>query len=272
MSETKEKNIKKPKSKLRKIIEWVLTGIFLSIFLVVIIGQIDGAIHKKDHYNQDIRLGYATFIVQTDSMEPLYKVDSAIITYLEDSDKIYERYLNDEVIDVTFMDVYDTPTAYTQPENADYTNRTAITSVPMTHRVQEIHVNENVEKGQGRYTFIAAGINIEGHLSAFNQYQAFTEKQLLGRVIISSSVLGGVFSFVSSPFGLLFLLLIPAFYLVVTSVIDIFKAYKEPMEEAVEGSTNSTTSQGGNALLSEEDKKRLKEELLQEMLDKKKGD
>ncbi|HHT66947.1 MAG TPA: hypothetical protein GX010_01790 [Erysipelotrichaceae bacterium] len=275
MSKIKEKKIKKPKSKLRKTIEWILTGVFLSIFLVAIIGQIDGMIHKNDHYGQEIRLGYATFIVQTDSMEPVYKVKSAIITYLEDADKIYARYQNEETIDLTFMDVYAANTEYTtpiKPENANFTNRTSPTNVPMTHRLQEILVNESVEKGEGRYTFIVAGINTEGHLSASNQYQAFTEKELLGRVVVGSAFLGGVFSFISSVFGLLFLLLIPAFYLVVISVIDIFKAYKEPDEKVTEASTSSSVTQAEELALSEEDKKRLKEELLQEMLDKEKGE
>ena len=88
------------------------------------------------------------------------------------------------------------------------------------------------------------------------------------RVVVNSPFLGGVFSFVSSVFGLLVLLLIPAFYLVVTSVIDIFKAYKEPEEEK---ESASKTSNNGPIQLSEEDKKRLKEQLLEEMLNKKKG-
>ena len=140
----------------------------------------------------------------------------------------------------------------------------------------EIHVNESKKAGEGRYYFITAGIN-ESVASAVDsqgrvkQYQAFTEQYLLGRVVIGSAFLGGIFSFVSSIWGLLILLLIPAFYLIITSVIDIFKAYKEPEEatanavEGAEGSENKTID------LSEADKKRLKEELLQEMLEKKKG-
>ena len=93
MSEqVKEKRVKKPKSKARKIIEWVLTGIFLALFAFVLAGQIDGMIHKKDHYNQQLRFGYGTFVVKTDSMEPKYMKKTAIITFCEDADKIYERF------------------------------------------------------------------------------------------------------------------------------------------------------------------------------------
>ena len=64
----KEEKVKKPKSKTRTIIEWVLTCIFLALFAVIGIAQIDGLINKKNHYGQQIRFGFGTFIVQTDSM------------------------------------------------------------------------------------------------------------------------------------------------------------------------------------------------------------
>ena len=275
----KEEKAKKPKSKTRKIIEWVLTGIFLAIFAVVGLAQIDGLVNKKSHYNQQIRFGYGTFVVQTDSMEPEYKVKTAIITYLEDADKIYKSYQAGKDIDVTFFDAYTGENEYTKPmDHPELTRRTSATQYPMTHRVQEIHVNENLKKGEGRYTFITAGINRRSEYLGWHegdpdividQYQVFTEKELLGRVKVNSPFLGGVFGFVSSIWGLLILLLIPSFYLIITSVIDIFKAYKEP-EEIPEGPKEENKS--GEVELSEEDKKRLKEELLKEMINKKKGE
>lgn len=282
MSEqVKEKRVKKPKSKARKIIEWVLTGIFLALFAFVLAGQIDGMVHKKDHYNQQLRFGYGTFVVKTDSMEPKYMIGTALITYNEDADKIYERFQKGEEVDITFVDVYNTNNEYTSPlNNPELTKRTDPTGVPMTHRVKEVHVNNNQEKGKGKYTFITAGINTrstnlgwkEGEPDiVINQYQAFTEKEVLGRVTVNSAFLGGVFSFVGSPLGLLVLLLIPAFYLVVTSVIDIFKAYKEP-EPATEGAGGQPNNNNGPVTLSDADKKRLKEQLLEEMISKKKGE
>lgn len=282
MSEqVKEKRVKKPKSKARKIIEWVLTGIFLALFAFVLAGQIDGMVHKKEHYNQQLRFGYGTFVVKTDSMEPKYMIGTALITYNEDADKIYERFQKGEEVDITFVDVYNTNNEYTSPlNNPELTKRTDPTGVPMTHRVKEVHVNNNQEKGKGKYTFITAGINTrstnlgwkEGEPDiVINQYQAFTEKEVLGRVTVNSAFLGGVFSFVGSPLGLLVLLLIPAFYLVVTSVIDIFKAYKEP-EPATEGAGGQPNNNNGPVTLSDADKKRLKEQLLEEMISKKKGE
>ena len=287
MSEqVKEKRVKKPKSKARKIIEWVLTGIFLAIFGFVMAAQIDGMVHKKDHYDQQIRFGYGTFMVKTDSMKPVYGIDTALITYLEDPEKIYDRFQKGETVDITFVHWPIANNDYTSPrDNPELTVRTnastdkQVDGIPMTHRVREIHVNESVAKGKGRYTFITAGINTRSEWMGWqegqpdmviNQYQAITEKELLGRVVVNSPFLGAVFSFVSSIFGLLILLLIPAFYLVITSVIDIFKAYKEP-EPVAEGA-GGPSNNNGPVTLSEADKKRLKEQLLEEMISKKKGE
>lgn len=279
MSE-EEKKVKKPKSKARKIIEWVLTGIFVALFAVIGIAQIDGMVHKKDHYGQALKFGYGTFVVQTESMEPDYKKGYALVTYYDDADKIYKDYVAGKKVDITFYydDSTRLPLAKPQkPENQALTECIEVAEYPIiTHRVREIQLNEGVEKGKGKYTIILAGIN-DSVASAkrdgeIYQYQAVSEKAILGRVVIGSAFLGGVFSFVSSIWGLLILLLIPAFYLIITSVIDIFKAYKEPEEATAAASNNGeATTNSGTLELSEEDKKRLKEELLEEMLNKKKG-
>ena len=281
MSE-EEKKVKKPKSKTRKIIEWVLTGIFGVFFIILGIGQIDGMVHQKDHYGQTLKYGYGTFVVKTESMEPVYKKNDALVTHYPNVDKLYNDYVAGKTIDVTFW--YDGTTRLPdavplKEENQALTECIPVPKYPIiTHRVREIQRHDGVEKGKGKYTFILAGIN-DSVASAVDsqgrvyQYQAVNEKALLGRVVIGSAFLGGVFGFVSSIWGLLVLLLIPAFYLVITSVIDIFKAYKEPEEETAASSNNEESSSGskGSIELSEADKKRLKEELLQEMLDKKKG-
>ena len=279
----KEKKAKKPKSKARKIIEWVLTGLFLAVFAVIMVGQIDGMVHRKDHYGQQIRLGFATFVVQTNSMEPEIHVNSAIVTYLDSAEKIYNDFNNlkpSEHIDLTFVDGYnvnDETVKPILPENQVLTYRTSLdVAIPITHRLREVHYYPDVALGFGRYVFITAGINAgekaatdsEGNI---NQYQAFSESELLGRVVANSAFLGGFFGFICSPFGLLGLLLVPAFYLVITSVLDIFKAYKDPDEEKATADGPHLPDGSKQVELSEEDKKRLKEELLKEMIDKKKG-
>ena len=288
MSEEEKKQQKKPKSKARKITEWVLTGFFLVIFAILGIGQIDGMVHKNDHFGQMLKFGYGTFVVQTESMDPEYKKGDALVTKYGNFDSMYKDYLAGKTIDVTFWysnEAYNEATvnelAHPTEKNPQLTERISPAEYPIiTHRVMEIHIDETKKAGQGKYTFIAAGIN-DSVASATDsqgrvkQYQAFTDKYVLGRVVIGSAFLGGIFSFVSSVWGLLILLLIPAFYLIITSVIDIFKPYKEPDEAPASATIEGEETPNNNEALkelSDEDKKRLKEQLLEEMLSKKKGD
>ena len=147
------KKVKKPKSKARKIIEWVLTGVFVALFAVIGIAQIDGMVHKKDHYNQALKFGYGTFVVQTESMDPDYKKGDALVTYYDDADKIYKDYSAGKTVDVTFW--YDDSTRLpgARPQKAENQVLTECINAPeypiITHRVREIQLNEGVEKGKG---------------------------------------------------------------------------------------------------------------------------
>lgn len=259
----KPKKVKKPKSKARKIIEWVLIGIFGAACAFVIAGNIDGMVHKKENYGQSIRFGMGSFIVLTDSMEPKIKTNSAIITYKEDCRNFEKRLAKGETIDVTFFNCY-IPIVI-EPDTVDFKGLapTTATNLVMTHRLREVHVDESVEFGKGRYVFVASGINDQGELSKKGQYQIFTEKEYLGVVKLSNYVLGRVFNFMISVWGLLLLLLIPAAYLIVTSSIDIFKTLKE-----AETNEEKVKEAGDNKLsaISDEDKARLKKELLEEMV------
>ena len=261
---------KKPKSKARRIIEWVIIGIFGALFLVVGAGQIESMVNKDTYFSQPIRFGLGNFIVKTDSMEPEYPVGTAIITQRKDPEVIYNEFKSGKTIDITFMDACTVSNEYTKPTDSKYNERTTPKNVAMTHRLREVHINPNAEKWKGRYVFIVAGINSQGMASREGQYQAFTDRYLLGEVIIHSDFLGGIFGFVASPWGLFVLLLVPAFYLVIVSVLDIFKALKEP-QAATAGDAPSEPKNTGSSLagLSEADKARLKQEMLNQMLEKK---
>ena len=288
MSDENVKKEKKPKSKARKIIEWVLTGLFAGLFIFFAIGQVDGMIHKKDNYGQTVTFGYAYFVITTDSMEPEYPANkTAIITKKLSADQIVKKFDNGEVVDITFIGRYyqnDATYDYAdyRPGNISYGgidyklegNEPVYPNpnTPITHRLIEYHLEESKQLGEGRYTFVVAGINTGGSYAKEGQYQLLTENELLGIVKVNSKVLGGLFKFITSPWGLLVFLLVPAFYLVITSVLDIFKAMKEPEETPAEGGQNEKPT--GNASLeglSEKDKERLKREMLEQMLNKKKG-
>ena len=300
ISEEDGKKKKKPKSKARKIAEWVITIVFAGLFVFAGIGQIDAMIHKKENFNQNLPYGYGAMIIRTDSMEPEYKVKSAIITHKISGDAIYKSFIkegtstlvSDEGGIKTYIATWedtdearknshiDMTFAYVSCPHIDATNTTKyynqtnvnppseLYGYPMTHRLVELRVDENVKLGQGRYLFFTAGINPEGNQSHPGQYQAFSETEILGVVVLNSVILGGFFQFISSPWGLLIFLAIPAFYLVITSVLDVFKAMKDPEEE---GAANEGSTSGVSSLdeLSEADRKRLKQEMLDEMLNKK---
>ena len=267
----KPKKVKKPKSKARKIVEYVLFGIFGVLFAFILAGNISGEVNKKDNYGQSIRFGFGTFIVLTNSMEPEIKTDSAILTYKDDLSKVYSEFKSGKHIDVTFANVSTAYDGY-QPDTEDFKRENGgslvITNRIMTHRIREIHVNSSVKYGKGRYVFVAAGINLKGKHSDKHQYQIFTEKQYLGTVKISNMFMGKVFNFMVSVWGLLILLLVPAIYLIVMSSIDIFKALKE--SEAQEAASSEVPEGGKLSTVSGADRERLKKELLEEMRNKRK--
>ena len=82
-----------------------------------------------------------------------------------------------------------------------------------------------------KYYFFASGINYAAHIGGEGQYQVFTEVDLVGRVVGKSQFLGLMTQFITSWYGLLVLLLIPSAYMIITSVLDIFRAYQGDDEE-----------------------------------------
>ena len=294
------KRIKRPKSKARKIIEWVLLGIFLVIFGVIAAGTIDSMIHAKEHYGEKLKFGIGSFVVLTNSMEPKYNKDDALITYKEDMEAIVSELKavpnatiiqDDEVKFIITMDINDTNkdhgvditfknvnmgidwSTFEFVNDCYKTGQMITTGYVMTHRIMELHVDKTIAYGNGRYTFVTAGINHGGTHSLMGQYQFVTEKNYLGTVKVSSQFLGQIFKFVSSAWGLIILLLIPAAYLIVVSGIDIFRALKgtdgEGSSETRVSNTDNSKKIEGLEELSEEDRERLKRELLDQMIEEK---
>ena len=262
------KKTKKKKSKARVIIEWVLFGLFLVVFAFAGAAVIDSMIHKKDNYGQSLKFGLGTFIVLTDSMEPEYKQGSAIFTYKDNIEKVVSEFRSGKTVDLTFFN----EDCGVDPNSVDFeheiyeTGMPVVTNKVMTHRLMEVHENPDVAIGEGRYLLVTSGINSRGVYSLEGQYQLLTEKQFLGKVVLYSPVLGSAFQFVISPIGLIVLLLIPAGYLIITSSIDIVKALKEKEESETSGA-NAPSSLDN---IKGEDRERLKKELLEEMMNKKK--
>lgn len=276
---SKEKKQKKPKSKARNIIEWTGTIIVGILFLFVAACNIS-KIATKNEYGQGTAFGYSTFVVQTESMEPVYPVGTAIITYKYEPDEIYKEwkkiesnppaYTSDRAINLTFFDAASTSIGGNIP---GMTRENPIHEI-MTHQLFKMDVRANVAVGKGKYLFYVHGINTESVRWDPSKYQVFTEKELLGQVKMKSSFVGTVAKLITSAWGLLICLLIPALYLIICSVIDIFKAYNTDEETEngvkIEGAGESKDSSGkSNAIdnLSDEDYERLKQQLIDEMLE-----
>ena len=271
-----ESKVKKPKSKVRKIIEWVGTIILGVVFLFAAVCNVSKMVTRNE-YGEGTAFGYSSYIVQTGSMEPVYPVGYAIFTYKETPESIVEKFneikdLNLEATDerninVTFFDTYmnKQPSGFEQYTNQTNSNQSTVTNSVMTHQLFKITVDETKQEGEGKYLFFAHGINTEGTNSGENQYQVFTEKELIGVVKGSSKVVGVIGHFISSVWGLLICLLIPCLYIVITSVLDIFKACKDEEEPVTEGANENTT---GNSIdnMSQDDYEKLKQEMINEML------
>ena len=275
-----EEKVKKPKGKVQKIIEWVGSAIIAVLFAFTAVCNF-AKLLSRNEYGEGTSFGFSSFIVQTDSMEPVYPVDSAIITYKEDCEDIVKKWneikdlnldpTDERCINLTFCDWYAVEVDSGVPE---YHNQTTPTRVVMTHQLFNIKIDETKEEGQGRYTFFVHGINISEHQSGVGQYQAFTEKELLGVVKSKSAFLGVVSGFISSVWGLLILLLIPCLYLVITSVLDIFKAVRmeeDDQELATEGASAGSGDAPKSEGITDENYEALKQQMIDEMLNGKKG-
>ena len=264
------------KSKARVIIDWVVTGIFIVLFVFFGIGQIDAMVNLKANHNQYLRYGFGCFYVWTESMETDIMVGDAIITHKDDIQGVYNSFLKqketkaveDIHIDITFYNqLPKISMSDLVIEDPEFQNeyKMVVTNKVVTHRIREVHFFENKKMGEGRFVFICAGINKGAELYDEGQYQVVTENEYLGVVKKSSKFLGKTFDFISSPFGLFIFLLIPAGYLVVTSSIDIVKALKQSEND---NNNDGNTPSGGSKLdnLSEADKERLKQEMINKML------
>ena len=256
----KEKKPKKPKSKARKIIDWVITGVFAALIVGVGVIQIINKTSKSQFV-----LGPQYQKVLTDSMSPVYKVNEIIVIEKTKPQDLFVR-VNEKHQDVDLSFKWDVGGK----------------EVSMTHRLISVTYSEtpiiDPETGVNvHYTFVAHGINKHSEFCKIGgeygdcttQTQEFHENAIIGRVTRKSPVM----TFATSIWGLLVLLLIPCMYLIVASVFDIVKALDDKEETPAEGEVVGEASDRPKdplAGLSEKEKEKLKKQMLDEMLGKKK--
>ena len=246
---------KKPKSKARKIIDWVVTGVFATLA----VGLTTMFIISKTSKNPNM-FGTTYQRVLTDSMSPKYKVKDIIVLAKADPADLVKRVEAGQDVDVSF---------HWSIKGTD---------VSMTHRLLTATYSEEeqidpITGTSYHYTFVAHGINTKSEwCKSYGEYQdctgqtqTFHESALIGRVTRVSWFM----NFVTSVWGLLIILLVPCMYLITSSVFDICKALDENEETPEEGSNDGTKKNDPLAGLSDKEKERLKKQMLEEMLNKK---
>ena len=257
----KEKKPKKPKSKARKIIDWVITGVFAALLVGLGVLQI---VNKVSN-NQNV-FGPQYQRIITDSMSPVYKINDVIVIEKTSPAALYKRVTIDK------------------EENVDVSFEWTVNGkkVSMTHRLMSVTYYEepqyNMTTGEHfQYRFVAHGINKEsewckwsgGYMDCTGQTQIFNEHALIGKVTRKSPIM----AFMTSIWGLIVLLLVPCLYLLISSIVDIVKAIEDKEEVPADGQVVGEASDKPKdplSGLSEKEKEKLKKQMLDEMLGKKK--
>jgi len=263
-----EKKIVKKKSLARKIIDWVVVGIFGVLFAFMITYNVVSKKTASSNYGVPSFNGFQTLVVLTDSMEGDYMVGSACFV---------------KKMDPSTFKVGDDLTFYYSPWKSYMDNPI------VTHRIRSIDFNDENPTGE-KYTFTLGGINknseqaweVSGHTTrdCTNQEQVVTEKFVLGKVVGNSMFVGKIYSFVTSIAGLIIIILIPALYLIISYILDIYKACKPEIEAAENGDSvqNDSASKISNVdtsrldSLSEKEREKLKQELLEQLMEDKHHD
>lgn len=279
MEKSNEKVEIKKKSKVKKIFNWIIASVFGSLLVAITIFNL-----VNKFAGDGFIFGSQYPMVLTDSMEPEYMVgDVLIINKVKSYSDLVEEYrLGDDGVENTEDDAIVTigssTTTLVDGATIDLTFLYDIAGIgeefSVTHRVSKVVIREDLEEGSGRFFFTTHGINTDSEQCSTNggdctnQTQSFDERKVIGRVQSVNVFLTVVYSVFTSTWGLLALILIPAIYLIITSVIDIVKTMSE--KEETSSSSNSANPVKDDLLsqLSPKDLERLKKDLLNELLDK----
>lgn len=236
---------KKKSAKVKSIIEWIVSGIFIAAAATLIGFRIHSSKTNKPMF------GVQYPVVLTDSMEPDYKVKDVLVVKKVDPSEIK---VGD---DITFY--------------WDLTNKGDI--YPMTHRVLSIDYYPDASENSGyHYTIVTHGINTKSNQCGKPegcditwQKQVFHEDVLIGKVTRKSLFMKAI----TSVWGLILLILFPTIYIMATTVIDMFRKLEED-EEVTEINSDGSISPNGNPLagLSKGEIEQLKKEMMEEILNK----
>ena len=269
------------KNRVKKIINWIITGFFAALIGGLVIFNL-----VNKYSGNDYIFGAQYPMVLTDSMEPEYMVgDVLVIKKIDHFDTLVDQYRagDDGILstedDATSVVIGDQETL-TNGATIDLTFNYDIAGIgeeySVTHRLSQIVIYNNTDEGEGKFSFTCHGINTDSEQCSTNggdcttQTQTFNETKVIGEVRGVSTFLTFVYKIFTSVWGLLILILIPALYLIITSVIDIVNTLNGKEEKAPSPSIDQDLKDNALTNLSDEDKERLKKDLLEELLKKEK--
>ena len=271
---------KAKKSVFQKIMGVVDTILTVFILLVAAL-EITAVATKGNNYGVPSVFGYQISVVVTDSMakdengETLFPVGDGIVCKKVDFDSI-------QIGDDIFFHAYVTGTVegVTTPE----------AEINIIHRVfgqgtdtygAKYYLAHGVNKDATNYSASQAQIIYADPSSAsvssidYNgeSYSINAKGVLLGKLAVSSPVLGGFVNAMQNPVTIILLIIIPCGVIAVSSIIDIVKVKNTPDEELDNGYRGSsdkpnTKPEPDNDLsgFSEEEKEKLKKQMLEKML------
>ena len=237
------------KGKIFKIISWTITCIFIGAAATLI----GFKIYEK-------KTGKSIFgpmypVVLTDSMEPEYMVKDVLVV--------------EKIDDYSTLKAGDDITFY-----YDISGKGNI--YPMTHRLYEDPVYfENAEENDGyHWNFKTHGINTHSKQNCTKpegcdwtwQTQKFHEDVIIGKVVRKSWFMKAI----TSVWGLVVLIFVPCAYIMITSVLDMFKKLDEQEKEEALEAVKSPAKDHLFAGMSAKEVEELKKEMLEEMLNRKK--
>lgn len=239
---------KKTKSK-GKLISKIITGIFATLVLILLISQVVGAITSKNNYGVPNLFGKQILVILTDSMEPAYKVDEAIFVNKVDL-KTLKASTTPEAKDGDTITFYD-------PQN----------KIVITHRIIEV-----IEREDGGIDFRTLGDNLNAQtcLARYNGPCTIANadyvkgENVLGVVVGKSAFYGQVINATKKPETILIVSVIPLIFVFASSVADIIKISKmseEEFEYAELDEFEALKQQEKLKLLIEIEKEKLRKEL-----------
>jgi hypothetical protein len=248
-NEIKQEKVAKVKKTPWQIVKKVIDAIIIAFVALIAVAEITSMVTQGNNHNVPNIFGYQTMIVATDSMaEYSIPEDDTVNQYPVDTGTSYPvgTGIISQVVDVDTIEIGD-----------DITFWDTQSSVVITHRVMEIVDNS------GTLTFYCKGINIlnsnQSNLADRKTgYNTVTEKNVMGKVVLSSSALGLFISTMQNTAIMAVIVFVPLGLIFIWSIVDVIKAAKMQNEE--ENNVPSIESEEALEL-----KKQIKEELLKEM-------